>query len=230
MDVQLTQSKSCKALPSYHKDIVVKEKKSIAVLGGSFDPPTISHISVACEIYNQLYDIDEVWIIPCGDHRTDKVLRTEIKHRLKMLELILNDIVYPDIPIFVKNTEETHGKFMPTIELLDELKIKNPDYSFFFSLGSDLTSSLKTWEEYDRIINDFGLILISRPSYPLEEEFKHFKIVKIELDGSSSQVRNRIQCMLKEKNKVHLGISGLTTRSVIDYIYNCGLYKVSYDV
>ena len=37
-------------------------EKVIAILGGSFDPPTIAHIQVAAEIYNN-FSIDEVWII-----------------------------------------------------------------------------------------------------------------------------------------------------------------------
>ena len=28
------------------------KKKQVAILGGSFDPPTIAHIQIACEIYN----------------------------------------------------------------------------------------------------------------------------------------------------------------------------------
>jgi nicotinic acid mononucleotide adenylyltransferase len=35
---------------------------TVAILGGSFDPPTISHIQIASEIYNTNEDVDEVWI------------------------------------------------------------------------------------------------------------------------------------------------------------------------
>lgn len=225
--------KSCGVVPSYHKNIPIKEFKSIAIFGGSFDPPTISHMSVACEIYNQLDNIDEVWIVPCGDLRKDKKLKTEIRHRLKMLEKIKKDIVYPGLPIEIKDTEMTHGKFMPTIDLLDKLKSEYKNHNFFFCLGSDLIKSFKTWEEWRRIIDDYGLILITRPSYSfqnIEIEFnKTFPIVQVQLDGSSTNIRNRIEQILQEKNKVHLGISGLTTRSVIEYIYHEQLYKVCVD-
>jgi len=43
-----------------------------------------------------------VWIVPCGDGREDKSLRTEGKHRLKMLELILSDLIDEDVPIKVR--------------------------------------------------------------------------------------------------------------------------------
>ncbi len=48
-------------------------KKSVAILGGSFDPPTISHLQLASETLNTCPTIDEVWIIPCGS-RPDKKL------------------------------------------------------------------------------------------------------------------------------------------------------------
>ena len=51
----------------------MEKKKNIAVLGGSFDPPTISHLQLASETLNVCPLIDEVWIIPCGE-RPDKRL------------------------------------------------------------------------------------------------------------------------------------------------------------
>ena len=48
--------------------------KKIGIYGGSFDPPTISHLSIASEAVNVL-KLDEVWMIPCG-HRRDKKNKT----------------------------------------------------------------------------------------------------------------------------------------------------------
>ena len=45
--------------------------KKIGILGGSFDPPTISHLQMCSEVLN-LLKFDEVWMVPCGT-RTDKV-------------------------------------------------------------------------------------------------------------------------------------------------------------
>jgi nicotinic acid mononucleotide adenylyltransferase len=70
-------------------------------LGGSFDPPTISHMQLACEIYNNYADVDEVWFVPCGDGRGDKSLRTAAIHRMHMLELILKDLIDDSVPIKV---------------------------------------------------------------------------------------------------------------------------------
>ena len=67
--------------------------RTIAILGGSFDPPTIAHIQTAAEVYNYFKFIDEVWLVPCGDSRSDKTLKASAKQRKNMLELTKNDII-----------------------------------------------------------------------------------------------------------------------------------------
>ena len=55
------------------EEVKEKAKIKVAVLGGSFDPPTISHLQLASETLNVCAEIDEVWLIPCGV-RSDKKL------------------------------------------------------------------------------------------------------------------------------------------------------------
>ena len=52
-------------------------------------------------MYNQFDDIDEVWLLPCGDSRDDKKNLTLGLHRLNMIKLMLKDLMYNDIPIYV---------------------------------------------------------------------------------------------------------------------------------
>ena len=56
----------------------------VGVLGGSFDPPTISHLQMASETINKGL-ADEVWMIPCGA-RPDKPNLLPAETRLEMLE------------------------------------------------------------------------------------------------------------------------------------------------
>ena len=184
---------------------------------------------LACEIYNNLEHIDEVWIVPCGDGRDDKQLRSSIKHRIAMIELIKEDLIYEDLPVYINKAEYENGKFMPTWDLLIKLSTEYPNYKFSFCLGSDLLSSLKSWEYGEQIIEKFEIIVLSRPGF----EYKNIdfidkcRILDTKYDNSSTIVRNRIEDVLNKQNKIHLGISGLTSRSVINYIYINNLYKVN---
>ena len=57
-----------------------RQIKKVGILGGSFDPPTISHLQICAEVIN-MKKFDEVLIVPCGD-RPDKHLRTSIDVRI----------------------------------------------------------------------------------------------------------------------------------------------------
>merc|ERR1712151_1231151 len=123
----------------------MNEKKTIAVLGGSFDPPTIAHIQIIAEVYNNFPDIDECWIVPCGDGRDDKSLKTAGHHRLNMLKLILNDLVDSSIPIKINDYEIETKKYWNTYKLLEKFGEPNPNYEFHFCLGTDLINGLHKW-------------------------------------------------------------------------------------
>ena len=86
----------------------IDKKLNIAVLGGTFDPPTISHlqvlkgiIKIVCEVYNSFEEINEVWIVPCGDERHDKIPKASSKQRFDMIELLKKDLITESIPIRV---------------------------------------------------------------------------------------------------------------------------------
>lgn len=183
---------------------------------------------LACEIYNQLDHIDEVWIIPCGDGRTDKNLRCDITHRIEMLELIKRDIVYNDLPVYIKDTERQNGIFMPTWNLLMKLQEDYSSFKFTFCFGSDLLKGLPYWEFGKEIIEKFELVVLARPGYDYKDidYIQKCLILETNFDNSSTRVRQRIEEVIKKKHKVHLAISGLTSRSVLQYIYENSLYKV----
>ena len=125
-------------------------KTRVAIFGGSFDPPTIAHMQIACEIYNNFEHIDQVWIVPCGDGRCDIKLRTPANHRLNMLHLIKDDLIAHNVPIFIDETEINRGEYIPTYYLLKELEETHKDMEFVFCIGTDLLEGLKTWDECDK--------------------------------------------------------------------------------
>lgn len=149
-----------------------------------------------------------------------------------MLELIIKDVVYSDLPVYVNSAEIENGTFMPTYDLLTKLSNDFPEYKFYFTFGSDLAESLPNWEYGNEIINKYNPILISRPGYKIFDKESTINyidkciVIQSYLDVSSTLVRNRIEEKQYKKDKIHLGISGLTSRSVLNYIYKNSLYKI----
>ena len=205
---------------------MASKKQQIAILGGSFDPPTIAHIQIACEVYNNIPEISEVFIIPCGDGRSDKSLRTPSSHRLKMLKLIIEDLLTEEIPIKIDTTEIEKGEYIPTYFLLKDLEKKYPDKEFVFIIGSDLIEGLYCWDESEKLVNEYKFIIIKRDNYPLNQNVKlfpkNYNVLESINTGSSTDIRGRIK-KFKGK-KACLGIGGLTTYRVIKYIEDNKLY------
>lgn len=65
-----------------------EHKPCVAIYGGSFNPPTMSHYQIMQMIIEEIKingeSISEVWMIPCGD-RTDKKISTPGEKRLVIL-------------------------------------------------------------------------------------------------------------------------------------------------
>lgn len=205
-------------------------KTRVAIFGGSFDPPTIAHMQVACEIYNNFEHIDQVWIVPCGDGRCDKKLKTPAHHRLNMLHLIKDDLIAPNVPIFIDETEINRGEYIPTYYLLKELAESHKDKEFVFCIGTDLLGGLKNWDQGEKLVEEFEFIIISREDYPIVLDRpdvlypKKYETLNTIISGSSTKIRNRIYSRIE--TKLNLAINGLTTNRVIKYIQENKLYSI----
>lgn len=55
------------------------KRKAIAIYGGSFNPPTMSHYQILKKVVEDIKvggkNIDEAWMVPCGN-RADKKIST----------------------------------------------------------------------------------------------------------------------------------------------------------
>ena len=76
------------------------ENNSIAILGGSFDPPGIHHMMMVSELLN-LREVERVIIVPCGI-REDKKLTASGSQRLEMLRLSVEEVLDNDPRVSVR--------------------------------------------------------------------------------------------------------------------------------
>ena len=96
------------------------QKLKIGILGGSFDPPTTSHLMLCSEAINIL-KFDQVWVIPCGV-RQDKTNHTSPDIRFEMTKKAIEDYFPEDFPVFVNDFEIQNGHMQtyPLMKLLQE--------------------------------------------------------------------------------------------------------------
>lgn len=107
------------------------------------------------------------------------------------------------------------------------LKENYPNYNFIFCVGTDLIESLRDWDYGDYLLKEVNFIIIQRPEYNPDLSMYPINYRKLDtvVSGSSTKVRNRIREQIEGMKKICLGISGLTTTSVIKYITEHKLYQ-----
>jgi nicotinic acid mononucleotide adenylyltransferase len=94
-------------------------------------------------------------------------------------------------------------------------------------MGSDLIPLYKEWEQGERLSEEVEFIIMSRSGYEydVKDTPKNYRKLDTQVEGSSTKIRTRIQHQIEKHNKLNLGINGLTTTSVINYIRENHLYN-----
>jgi len=203
-------------------------KKRIAIVGGSFDPPTEQHFNVAAAVA-QTKCADEVWMTPCGPRPDKPSLKTPSLERYMLCVLGIEGKFSPALPIKVCDIEIFEKSSIPTYFCIQALEKKYPDYEFYWVIGTDLVDTLKEWDEGEKLWNDCGFMIYPRVGYDFKEkpprsmmvEFKeplgHLSILTS--DFSSTEVRKRL------KTGDPSLVEGIIPPVVLSYILRNGLYK-----
>ena len=152
------------------------KKIPVAILGGSFNPPTLSHMHICSEIIKYLPFIKEFWFIPCGG-RVDKQVTLGL-HRLEMTKLARN-MMYPECPfIKVSDVEVKNGPLIPTSFLLRQLDKEYPEKEFHFIIGADLIPTLGKWDDPEYLYQDAKIIILNRLGYTLDLTGQSYRVPK----------------------------------------------------
>ena len=131
--------------------------KNIAILGGSFNPITLSHVQIAFKTFES-DKFDEIWISPCYSNPFKNNL-TEGYHRLKMCELAIEGT---NLPIKVCDFEIKNKINGGTYVFLKELSKEFVTCNFSYIIGGDQVEALSTWRNYDKLIENFDFVFFNR--------------------------------------------------------------------
>mgnify|MGYP005771098215 CR=1 FL=1 len=176
------------------------EKSGIAVFGGSFNPPTIAHISLAKQVLAKMDNLEKVILVPVSTRYNKNGLASD-EIRFNMLE----QICAKEPGLEVSRLELDSDKQLYTIETLRKIKQQNPNKQIYFVLGTDNLKELETWHKVYELLSSFKFIVLKRDEDSVSDIIDKSTILKkyessfFELNGidtvdlSSSYVRKRIQ-------------------------------------
>lgn len=197
----------------------------IGFFGGSFNPPTFAHISIA-KTSIEKFGLDKVFFVPMGNSYNKPDLIDE-KFRYEMLELLKDEKIY------VEDIELNRDCGFSTLEAfrLIEEKYKNKDTHIFYIMGADNFEKLPNWNDSKQLIENFEYLIFERNNshtinniekIPLLNENKnnfHFFRLENYSEVSSGVIRKLIKEHNFEECKKY------TKPEIIEYIKTNKLYQ-----
>jgi len=172
-------------------------KIRVALFGGSFSPPSISHLQIAEQVHKQCY-LDRVWLTPTYSYVGKESIDCNI--RAKMLELLVDELrVSRGIDWLRVSKVDIEQKFTETYDTVSYLKKTYPHLEFYFVAGLDTAKDVFNWAGGPKLIYEIPWIVIGRHNEtPIGNEnwFRHYPhryIDSIYTSISSTSIRNCIK-------------------------------------
>lgn len=177
--------------------------KNVGIYGGSFSPPHLGH---ACAVLYAMsrYDLDQVWVIPCGTHPEGKKLEP-FWQRFKMCKIAfghLNNVEVVPIEYYMPGASYTHV----TLKAISD---HEPKARLHLIVGEDVFKSIPTWEGGKETMELATLLPIPRSGYGEQPHLLP--------EVSSTVIRQRIH---DDKN-----VESYVDADVREYIEGKGLYS-----
>lgn len=137
--------------------------KTIALLGGTFDPVHNGHLQSALELKQRLA-LDELRLMPCHlpPHRQSP--GCDSWQRLAMVKLALADTA-----LLVDDRELQREGVSYTVETLEQLRLQlneqelDKQVALIWVMGSDAFSYLESWHRWQELTNFAHIVVIARP-------------------------------------------------------------------
>ena len=135
--------------------------KKVGIYSGSFNPIHHGHVMLANYLV-EFSDLDELWFVVTPQNplkKKEDLLDDD--ERLNMVQLAIGD----DPRFHVSDIEMHLPTPSYTINTLTTLSEQNPDCEFVFICGMDSLQNLKQWREYQRILDNYKLLVFPREGY-----------------------------------------------------------------
>lgn len=201
--------------------------KKIIIFGGAFNPPLNSHFLLAEQIVNEFVDVEKVIFVPVNSQYKKNEVVISNEHRLNMLKLVCDKN-----PKFEVSTVELDaGRALNTIETLNIMQEKYPQYEIMFTTGTDNLREFETWTGASQILEKYKLLILERDNDCVEDIIASDSFLtsnKASFIKLEDSVRSKLSSTLvREKIRQGKSIRYLTPDEVWEYIKNNKLYEVN---
>ena len=173
--------------------------KKVGIYSGSFNPIHHGHVMLANYLV-EFADLDELWFVVTPQNplkQKEELLDDD--ERLKMVQLAVGD----DPRFHVSDIEMHLSRPSYTINTLTALSEQHPDCKFIFICGMDSLQNLKNWREYQKILDNYELLVFPREGYDGGELINYPSVTVLQtpiIEISSTFIR---QCVKEGRDVRH---------------------------
>jgi nicotinate-nucleotide adenylyltransferase len=163
-------------------------RRRIGIYGGTFDPVHNGHLNVA-EAVSSAFALDRIIFVPAfmPPHKRKRMISSPF-HRMAMLALAT-----ADSPKMFVSTVELEAPSRPyTIETLRRLKTELQPARLFFVMGADSFGDVTSWREYEAILSEYDVVVVTRPGYPDCDDYGGAQGAEEAVGALAPQLRRRI--------------------------------------
>jgi nicotinate-nucleotide adenylyltransferase len=182
--------------------------KTVALLGGSFNPPHVAHVMAAYWTLTT-QGVRETWLLPSYRHPFGKEL-APFEDRVRMCELAARAI--RGVAVCTAERELADDPLVgKTARTLEHLTAKHPDLDFALVVGADILPDTPKWYRWDRVQELARIIVVGRQGFPPVPGAPSLPAI------SSTEIRARVA---RGED-----VSGLVPERVLEYVQEKGLYR-----
>jgi nicotinate-nucleotide adenylyltransferase len=164
------------------KNSAVNWSDYTVILGGTFDPPHLSHLKVVRDLIKNL-GVARVIVMPAANP-PQKVAQSSSRHRLKMSQLQFAGMDHVEVSDH-EIKRELAGKPSYSIDTVSELKPQHSKLAFV--IGSDQLDNLTTWHRFQEILGLCDWITVGRSPDGMTKNLQSIqKLVNLGLARSTS--------------------------------------------
>jgi len=160
--------------------------ETIALFGGSFDPPHFGHKSVVEEALRVL-DVDKIMVVPTFLNPFKKESHFTTEERFNLTKELFESLK----SVLIDDYEIKQNKPTTTAQTLTYFQERyNVKYVI---IGADNLENIDMWSEFEWLNRQITWAVASRAGYMLKsDKLRDFKILEVEVDLSSTQIRKQI--------------------------------------
>lgn len=199
-----------------------EQPRSLGILGGTFNPPHLGHLTIARHARSEL-GLEHVVLMPAGAPPHKPIAQDPgAERRVEMCRLLLEGV--GGVSVCTIELERDGPSY--TVDTLRAVHESNPQAELTFIVGADIASTVPGWHEAPELLRLAELAVAARPRsdrhgvldalVPLGDPARVRFLDAPLLDVSSSAVRERAGAREPVDELVGAGVAG--------YIAEHGLY------